>query len=71
MNKFIEFLQQYGAALLVLVIAYFRDQALLARNQKRISELEKKIADNHAKVDRDNANVSDVDGVAKIAGPRD
>ncbi|HNA61492.1 MAG TPA: hypothetical protein PKW79_00240 [Rhabdochlamydiaceae bacterium] len=71
MSKFIEFLQQYGAALLVLVIAYFRDQALLARNQKRISELEKKIADNHAKVDRDNADISDVDGVAKIAGPRD
>lgn len=71
MSKVVEFLQQYGAALLVLVIAYFRDQALLAKNQKRLSELENKIAQNHAKVESDNAGIDDVTGVNKIAGPRD
>lgn len=71
MDKILEFLQQYGAALLVLVIAYFRDQAIVAKNQKRISDLENKIAQNHAKIESDNAGIDDVTGVGKIAGPRD
>lgn len=35
------------------------------------AQLDLKIKENHEKVDRDNANVSPLDGVNKIAGPRD
>lgn len=65
----IELLKQYGPALLTLILAYYRDQVMQAKNDVRIKALELKLKENHEKVDRDNANVSDADGVAKIAGP--
>lgn len=65
----IDLIKQYGPALLALIISYYRDQVIAARHSERIAKLELEIKGNHEKVDRDNAGVTDVDGVSRIAGP--
>lgn len=41
------------------------------RVEKAAQALEEKLRQNHEKVDRDNADVSDADGANKLFGPKD
>lgn len=58
-------------AVVFAVFQYMQQKVTRAENQKDLSDLELKKRKNHEKVDSDNAGVTDVDGVNKIAGPRD
>lgn len=69
MNEWSELLKQYGPAILTLIIGYYGGKVAKARNETRVAKLDAKLKENHEKVDKDNAGVSDVDGVNKIAGP--
>lgn len=66
-----KFFEQWGPAILTFVLGLYSSRIIKAKNEKRIAELELKKKENREKVERVNFDVSDVDGVNKIAGPRD
>jgi hypothetical protein len=65
-----DWLKQQGPALAMLVYNWKDAKEKRAVQKQKRAEYELEIQKNHAKVDADNANVSDVDGVNKIAGPK-
>lgn len=69
MSEFIDLLEQYGPALLTLLIGYLGGNNTKIKNELRLAELKLKLKENHEKIDKDNDGVSAVDGVNKIAGP--
>lgn len=64
LDSFIQFLKEVGPLLGVLIVSFLHGEVVRAQNEKRISDLELKIKENHEKVDRDNAGRSDADIVA-------
>lgn len=69
-SDLIEVLKQYGPTLAVLIIAYFRDQAVEARNNQRVAELEKKFMENKANVEKENAGLSSDAVIDKLTGAK-
>ncbi len=66
--SFGEFLKTYGPTLLVLVIAFFRDQAVDAKNKERIAKLETKLLQNKIDVEKENTGLSSDNVINKYAG---
>lgn len=72
-KEFLEWLERIVPGLLAAFgLGYKLGNRAITKVEADLSEakLELQIKENHEKVDHDNAGVSDVDGVEKIAGPK-
>lgn len=54
-------MKEYGPTLLVLIISYYRDSAIVAKNKEKLSALEKKFLENKASVEEKYSGKSDSD----------
>ncbi len=70
LTSIFDWVKQQGPALAMLVYNWKDAKQKRAEKDKRKAEYDLEIERNHAKVDSDNAGVSDADGVNEIAGPR-
>lgn len=64
----IDLIKQYAPAILALMIAYYRDKTIEARNKQRMAELEKKLLENQDAIEKANAGKSSddiIDGYTK------
>lgn len=74
MKEFLEWLERVLPTILAAFgLGYKAGQGSTAKLESELSEvkLELKIKENHEQIERDNIGVSDVDGVNKIAGPKE
>jgi hypothetical protein len=60
-NELVELMKQYGPAIGVLIIAWFRDKAAAAKHAQAIAELEKKFLENKADVEKKYGGMSSAD----------
>lgn len=61
MNELVELMKQYGPAIGVLIIAWYRDKAAAEKHKAAIAELEKKFVENKASVDKKYSGMSSAD----------
>jgi len=69
-DKLVEILKQYGPAIAVLIVGYFKAKAIEAKNKQRVAELEKKLRQNKEDVESENAGLSNADIIAKYIGKK-
>lgn len=69
-QKLVDILNQYGPAIAVLIVGYFKAKSIEAKNKQRVAELEQKLAQNKDDVEKENAGLSDADIIAKYAGKK-
>lgn len=70
LDQLAQFIDKYGPAMAVFAVSYFRNAAILAKNQARIAKLESKLKENGIEVEKENAGLSAADIIRKyLKGP--